>query len=177
MWRTDSLKRPWCWERLKAGGKEDDKGWNHWQASPTQWTWVWVNSGVCWWTGRHGVLQFMGSTEFHTTEWLNWTELGLFSFPVAWCEVKLLGVIAIMARPPSKGLIPALLAPSTAVFSAPDPAAGHCWPLPPLDPWTLTGKSGSVFCGVTDPSSRVLVNRRFCFCLPRVCFSSPVEVP
>ena len=38
------LKRPWCWERLKAGGKGDDRGWDGWMASPTQWRWVWVNS-------------------------------------------------------------------------------------------------------------------------------------
>ena len=54
-------KRPWCWERLKAGGEGDDRGWDSWMASPTQWTWVWVNSGSWWWTGRSGMLQFMGS--------------------------------------------------------------------------------------------------------------------
>ena len=55
------LKRPWCWERLKAGGEGDDQGWDDWMASPTQWTWVSVNSGSWWWTGRPGVLQSMGS--------------------------------------------------------------------------------------------------------------------
>ena len=54
------LKRPWCWERLRAGGVGDDRGWNGWMVTPTQWTWVWVNSGSWWWTGRPGVLQFMG---------------------------------------------------------------------------------------------------------------------
>ena len=54
-------KRPWCWERLKAGGERDDQGWDSWMASLTQWTWVWVNSGSWWWTGRPGVLQSMGS--------------------------------------------------------------------------------------------------------------------
>ena len=53
------LKRPWCWERLKAGDW-DNRGRDGWMASPIQWTWVWVNSGNCWWTGRPGVLQFMG---------------------------------------------------------------------------------------------------------------------
>ena len=49
--RTDSLeKRPWCWERLKAGGEGDDRGWVGWMASLTQWTWVWVDSGSWWWT-------------------------------------------------------------------------------------------------------------------------------
>ena len=55
------LKRPWCWERLKAGGEGDDRGWDGWIASLTRWTWVWVDSGSRWWTGRPGVLQFMGS--------------------------------------------------------------------------------------------------------------------
>ena len=54
-------KRPWCWERLRAGGEGDDRGWDGWMASPTQWTWVWVNSESWWWTGRPGVLQLMGS--------------------------------------------------------------------------------------------------------------------
>ena len=54
------LKRPWCWERLKAGREGDDRGWDGWMASPTQWTWVWVSSGSWWWTGRPGVLQSMG---------------------------------------------------------------------------------------------------------------------
>ena len=54
------LKRPWCWEKLKAG-EGDDRGWDDWMASPTQWTWVWVNSGSWRWTGRPGVLQCMGS--------------------------------------------------------------------------------------------------------------------
>ena len=54
------LKRPWCWERLKVG-EGGDRGWDGWVASPTQWTWVWLNSGSWWWTGRPGVLQSMGS--------------------------------------------------------------------------------------------------------------------
>ena len=45
MWRTDSLERPWCWERLKAEGEGDDRGWEGCMASSTQWTWVWENSG------------------------------------------------------------------------------------------------------------------------------------
>ena len=47
--------------RLKAGGEGDDRGWDGWVASPTWWAWVWVNSGSWWWTGRPGVLRFMGS--------------------------------------------------------------------------------------------------------------------
>ena len=55
------LKRPWYWERLKVGGEGDDRGWDDWMTSPTQWTWVWVNSGSWCWTGRPGMLQSMGS--------------------------------------------------------------------------------------------------------------------
>ena len=61
MRRTDSLKSPWCWERLKAGGEGNDRGWDGWMASPTQQTWVWVNPRSWWWTGKPGVLQSMGS--------------------------------------------------------------------------------------------------------------------
>ena len=61
MWRTDSLEKTWCWERLKVGGEGDDRGWDGWMASLTQWTWVWVNPGSRWWTGRPGMLQSMGS--------------------------------------------------------------------------------------------------------------------
>ena len=70
-------KRPGCWEGLGARGEGDDSGWDGWMASPTRWTWVWVNSGSWWWTGRPGVLWFMGSqrvghdwaTELDWTEW------------------------------------------------------------------------------------------------------------
>ena len=61
MQRTDSLERPWCWERLRPGGEGDDRGWDGWMASPTQWTWVWINSWSWWWAGRPGELQSMGS--------------------------------------------------------------------------------------------------------------------
>ena len=72
-------KRLWCWEGLGAGGEGDEIGWDGWMASPTRWTWVWVNSGSWWWTGRPGVLQFMGSQRVRhdwATE-LNWTEISL----------------------------------------------------------------------------------------------------
>ena len=72
------LKRPWCWERLKAE-KGDDRGWDGWMASPTQWTWVWVNSESWWWTGRPGMLQSMGLQRVRQ-DWateLNWTDFTL----------------------------------------------------------------------------------------------------
>ena len=75
------LKRPWCWERLKAGGEGGNRGWDGWMASPTQWTWVWVNSGSWWWwTGRPGMLQSIGLQRVgHDSA----TELN-------WCLVKLI---------------------------------------------------------------------------------------
>ena len=74
-------KRLWCWEGLGAGGEGDDRGWDGWMASLTQWMWVWVNSGSWWWTGRPGVLRFMGSRrELHMTDRLNWTELNYMVF-------------------------------------------------------------------------------------------------
>ena len=74
-------KRPWCWERLKAGGEGDNRGWDGWMASRTQWTWVWANSGSWWWTGRPGMLQSMESQRVGhdwVTE-LNWMNKSLFS--------------------------------------------------------------------------------------------------
>ena len=70
-------KRPWCWERLKAGGEGDNRGWDGYMASPTQWTWVWASSGRWWWTGRPGVLQSMGWQRV-VHDWvteLSWTEI------------------------------------------------------------------------------------------------------
>ena len=58
---TDTLEKTLMLGKLKAGGERDDRGWDGWMASPTQWIWVWVNSGSWWWTGRPGVLQSMGS--------------------------------------------------------------------------------------------------------------------
>ena len=70
-------KRLWCWERVGAGGERGEPGWDGWMASLTRWTCVWVRSGRWWWTGRLGVLRFMGSQRFGH-DWgteLNWTEL------------------------------------------------------------------------------------------------------
>ena len=82
-------KDPDGWERLKAGGEGDDRGWDGWMASPTQWTWVWVNSGSWWWTGRPDMLQSMGLQRighYWATE-LNWTE-----------EIKLESLSALVSR-------------------------------------------------------------------------------
>ena len=85
-------KRPWCWERLKAGGEGDNRGWDGWVISWTRWTWVCVSSGSWWWTGRPAVMYSMGlQTDRH--DWaseLNWT--AYFKIPVCF--------------PPKKSLLP-----------------------------------------------------------------------
>ena len=75
MWRADSFEKTLCWERLKVGGEGDNRGWDGWMASPTQWAWVWVNSGSWWWTGMPGMLQSVGVQRV-SHDWvteLNWT--------------------------------------------------------------------------------------------------------
>ena len=72
------LGKDWGWERLKVGGEGDNRGWDGWMASPTQWTWVWVNSRSWWWTGRPGMLQSMRLQRvgcYWATE-LKWTHAG-----------------------------------------------------------------------------------------------------
>ena len=74
------IGRPWWWARLREGEERDDRGWDGWMASPTRWTWVWVDSRSWWWTGRPGVLQSMGSqrvrhawaTELNTVYKVGW---------------------------------------------------------------------------------------------------------
>ena len=76
LWPPDARwliwKDPWCWERLKAGGEGHGREWDSWMASPTQWTWVWVNSESWCQTGRPAVLQSMGSQSW--TRLSDWTE-------------------------------------------------------------------------------------------------------
>ena len=82
-------KRPWCWEGLGAGGEGDNRGWDGWMASLTWWAWVWVNSGSWWWTGKPGMLWFMGLQRVGQ-DWvteLNWTEtLSMFLGIIYWGE-------------------------------------------------------------------------------------------
>ena len=66
------FKRPWCWERLKAGGEGDNRGWGGWMASPTQWTWIWTNSRRWWRTGKPGILQ---STGLQRHDWVTEQQL------------------------------------------------------------------------------------------------------
>ena len=68
-------KRPWCWKRLKAEGEGDNREWDCWMASPTQWTWVWIGSRSWWWTGKPSMLQSVGLQRVghHWATELNWT--------------------------------------------------------------------------------------------------------
>ena len=66
-------KRPWCWERLKARGKGDDRGWDGWMVSPTQWTWVWVNLRVG--DGREACHAAVHGVAKSQTQLSDWTEL------------------------------------------------------------------------------------------------------
>ena len=78
MQRVDLLEKTLMLGGMGAGGEGDDRGWDGWMTSLTQWTWVWVNSGSWWWTGRPGVLWFMES-QIVGHDWateLNWTEQG-----------------------------------------------------------------------------------------------------
>ena len=68
-------KRPWRWERLRAGGEGNDRGWDGWMASPSQMTWVWVDPGSWWWTGRPGMLRFLWSWRVGHS-WVTEPELG-----------------------------------------------------------------------------------------------------
>ena len=77
MRRVDSFEKTLMLGRLRAGGEGDDRGWDGWMASPTQWTWFWVDFSSWWWIGRPGMLQFMGLQKVGhdwATE-LNWTEI------------------------------------------------------------------------------------------------------
>ena len=79
MQRADSFEKTLVLGKMKAL-EEDNRGWDGWMASPTQWTWAWVNSGSWWWTGRPDVLQSMGLQRVGhnwVTE-LKWTELDKF---------------------------------------------------------------------------------------------------
>ena len=76
-------KRPWCWERLKAGGEGDDRGWDGWIASLKGWIWIWVGSRSWWWTGKPGLLQSIGSQRVRH-DWV--TELNMHNHEGAWAE-------------------------------------------------------------------------------------------
>ena len=74
MRRADSLEKTLILGKIEGEEKGNDRGWDGWMASLTQWTWVWVNSGSWWWTGRPGELQSMGSQKARH-DWVTELEL------------------------------------------------------------------------------------------------------
>ena len=96
--RTDSFEKT-LMLGLKAGGEGDDRGWDGWMASPTWWTWVWVNSRSWWWTGRPGVLQSMGSQRLGD----DWATLTCFPHT---CSTQKADCTAAQPSAPGKGLCP-----------------------------------------------------------------------
>ena len=80
-------KRLWCWEGLGARGEGDDKGWDGWMASLTQWMWASVNSRSWWWTGRPGVLRFKGSQRVGhdwATDRIGSDLISIFTWKISW---------------------------------------------------------------------------------------------
>ena len=75
MKRVDSLEKTLMLGGIEGGGEGDDRGWDGWMASSTQWTWVWVDSGCWWWTGSLAFCSSWVLKDSDTTEQLNWTEL------------------------------------------------------------------------------------------------------
>ena len=87
------LKRPWCWERLKAGGEGDDRGWDGWMTSLTQWTLVWASFGRLWRTEEPGVLQSMGLQRVRhdwVTELTDVSSFPLFFLTEYWIQFPVL---------------------------------------------------------------------------------------
>ena len=87
MWKINSLEKPQFWERSKAEGEGDERGWDGWMASLTRWMWVWTSSGSWWWTRKPGVLQSMGSQRVGHS-WV--TEQNLYFLPeglASWASV------------------------------------------------------------------------------------------
>ena len=123
-------KRSWCWEKLRAGGEGEVRGWEGWMASQTQWTWVWVNSGTWWWTRRH---PSCGS--WHCRVGHDWVT------DLSWIEPSS-GAYRLYDRANSN-LHEDLHQDTTlrtGAASASVPVAGHCQPTPLQEnPQTLTG--------------------------------------
>ena len=93
--RTDAeaeTPRPWSWERSKVGWEGDDRGWDGWMASPTQWRWAWVNSRSWWWTGRPACCSpWVRRVEHDWATELNWTKCALiFPHVFSWLDSSFL---------------------------------------------------------------------------------------
>ena len=89
-WRADSFAKTIMLGKTEGGRRGDDRGWDGWMASPTQWTWVWAESGSWWWIGKTGMLQSMGSQS--QTRLSDWTEqmviVAVFTIAKIWKQLK-----------------------------------------------------------------------------------------
>ena len=101
VWSADSFEKTLMLGKIEAEEEGEDRGWDGWMASPIQWTWVWVNSRSWWWTGRPGVLWFMGVQRVghNWASELNWTGSKLKFYElivkIYWIKCrKILGVIS-----------------------------------------------------------------------------------
>ena len=81
--RTESFEKTLMLGKIEGGRRRGDRGWDEWMASPTQWTWIWVNSGSWWWTGRPGLLQSMRSQSRTRLNWLEYNKWKLCENPLA----------------------------------------------------------------------------------------------
>ena len=95
MWRTDPLAKTLMLGKIEDRRRKHNRGWDGWMASLTRWMWVWVNSRSWWWTGRPGVLQFMGSQRVGhdwATE-LNWLKISLIKFSFSYFYTSFFAII------------------------------------------------------------------------------------
>jgi len=114
MWRTDSLEKPWCWERSKTGREGDDRKWVGWMVLPTRRTWVWASSRSWWWTGKPGVLQSMGLRRVGH-DWA--TELSLTELHLKWVQAG--GAKSLWTQMPKHVLLPASIMCATGPVCGP----------------------------------------------------------
>ena len=132
-------KRPGCWERWKAGGEGDNRGWDGWMASLTQWTWVWVNSRSWWWTGRPDVLQSMRLQRVGhnwATE-LNWT----------------IASKGTLTSPVRKSSVSDQEVPERTSYTASGKGTLLCSPRPYTPIWGLESHSDGMWILFTSPST------------------------
>ena len=137
------LKRPWCWERLRAGGEGDNRGRDGWMATPTRRSWVGWTPGAGDGQGGLECCSSWGHKESDTTEWLNWTE-------------TMVEVMKIMMTSLERSYA------GTATLHTPNPAVGHCQPIlvseSPGHSWASLGQSlmGSLFLSLGSWCAQVL---------------------
>ena len=140
--------KDWCWEGLGAGREGDNREWDGWMASLTRWTWVWVNSGSWWWTGRPGVLRFMGSQRVGR----DWTELNSVGHSFSSKEQTSFNFMAAVticcdfgAKRKSLSLFPHLLCHGV-MNQMPWSSFSECWPLSQLfhSPLSLSSRGSIV---------------------------------